>query len=167
MLEEVEILKRLQQIEKELLFKNRQFSGAAMVHIVKDLLKEYELYTSDKDVFIKGIPIEIDLLIVKKDSKPLYGILWNADDVLFALEIKKSGVIEINNSYKINADFNRIKSLYPHIKLLYITLSESRNNIRELNKADNVYTLFLKRNGKYSSTGDYDKLINYLKELNT
>ena len=84
------LLQKLQSAEKELGFDSRQFSGAVCVSLLKETLYKKGYSTSEKDVFIKGVPIEIDLLLVKPNSKPSYGVLWNPEDVIAAFEIKKS-----------------------------------------------------------------------------
>jgi len=161
----LELLKNLKSAEKSLKFNDRQFSGAVCVNLLREILKENGLFTSEKDVFIKDIPIEVDLLIVKPNSKPLFNILWNPEDVIAAFEVKKSGTFTEDGTIKTNSDFSRIRSYHPHIKLFFISISEIRNKIASIERSDDSFTFFLRRNGKYSETGDYERFLSVMKTL--
>lgn len=161
----LELLKSLNLAEKELGFDSKQFSGAVCVNLLREVIKENGLTTSEKDVFIKDVPIEIDLLIVKHGSKPLYGLLWNPEDVIAAFEVKKSGLISEYGKTKTNSDFSRIKTYHPHIHLFFITISEIRSKLASIEKSDDSFTFFIRRNGKYSETGDYDRLLDVLRAI--
>lgn len=162
---DLDFLKKLKQAEKELGFKNKQFSGATTVHLIKELLSELNLQTSEKDVFIQNIPIEIDFLVVKPNSKPNFGCLWNSEDVLACFEIKKSGLIDDDGKIKVNSDFSRIQSRYSNIKLFYVTVSETRTKVATIQKSNDSFTFFIRRNGKYSSTGDFERFLEAMKSL--
>ncbi len=46
--------------------KSKKFSGALTVELVREALLKEGFNVSERDVFIKGFPVEIDLLISKK-----------------------------------------------------------------------------------------------------
>jgi hypothetical protein len=56
------------------------------VELIRDELKRAGLRISARDVFIKNVPVEIDLLIPKAEAKPEHGILYNPEDVLVVFE---------------------------------------------------------------------------------
>jgi hypothetical protein len=69
-----------------------EFGGAATVEIVKHALKQEGIVTSARDVFVRGVPLEIDLIIPHRGAQPsVGGILYEPLEVAVALEIKKSG----------------------------------------------------------------------------
>lgn len=164
-MEILNILKSLKSSEKALGFPSRQFSGAVCVSLLKELLSEKGIATSEKDVFIKDVPIEFDLLIVKPNSKPLHGLLWNPEDVIAALEVKKSGTISEEGTAKTNSDFGRLRTYHPHIKLFFVTFSEIRSKVATIKRSDESFTFFIRRNGKYSATGDYERFLSVISEL--
>lgn len=164
-MEILNLLKSLKTAEKTLGFSSRQFSGAVCVNLLKSVIQEQGISTSEKDVFIQDIPIEVDLLIVKPNSKPLYGLLWKPEDVIAALEVKKAGTISEDGIVKTNSDFGRIRTYHPHIKLLFVTFSEIRSKVSMIKRSDESFTFFIRRNGKYSATGDYERFLSVISEL--
>lgn len=165
-MESIYLLKSLKSAEKSLGFSSRQFSGAICVSLLKELINSQGLSTSEKDVFIKDVPIEFDLLIVKPNSKPLHGLLWNPDNVIAALEVKKSGTISEDGIVKTNSDFGRLRTYHPHIKLFFITFSEIRSKVAVIKRSDDSFTFFIRRNGKYSDTGDYERFLSVISDIN-
>lgn len=163
---DLQLLSVLKQAEKSLGFDNRQFSGAVVVHLLKSVLEELGFSTSEKDVFIKDVPIEVDFLIVKPNSSPEFGVLWNPEDVIAAFELKKSGLITDAGKITVNSNFNRLKTYHPHIRLFYVSFSETRDKIGNIQRSDDSYTFFLRRNGKFSATGDYERFIKDVSFLN-
>ena len=51
--------------------KRGKFAGAATVEIVKQALADEELPTSVRDVFVKGLPVEWDLVVPRPLAQPL------------------------------------------------------------------------------------------------
>jgi len=164
-MDEIDLLNSLKIAEKQLGFDSRQFSGAVVVNLIKKVVSELGFSTSEKDVFIRGIPIEIDFLIVKPRTFPDYGILWKAEDVIAAFEMKKSGIISREGRIKVNSDFHRIKNYYPDIRLFYVTFSETRDKLEDIQRSDDSFTFFIRRNGKFSVTGDFERFIKIIRQL--
>jgi len=164
-MESFELLKSLKAAEKALGFPSRQFSGAVCVNLLKEVMSENGICTSEKDVFIQDVPVEVDLLIIRPGTKPLHGLLWNPDDVIAAFEVKKSGTISEKGTVKTNSDFGRIRTYHPHIKLFFITFSEIRSKVAAIKRSDESFTFFIRRNGKYSDTGDYERFLSVISDL--
>jgi hypothetical protein len=84
-----------------------KFGGAATVEIVRKALAEEKIPTSARDVFVNGLPVEIDLIIPRRGAKPsLGGILYEPPQVALALEIKKSGLYGKESLAAIRNNFN-------------------------------------------------------------
>lgn len=136
--------------------------------IRKYLAQKFNL--SQKDVFIKGLSSEIDLLLLKKnvDNKK---ILYEFDEVLAILEIKfrgpqsKEGIIALKKMY------DTIKKIKPSIECIYIAIQESEKykyKITKFNSGFDVFELFYYTGnivyGEKKNTKNWDKLIAFLKK---
>ena len=147
----------------------KKFSGSMTVQLIREALLNHGVPCSPRDVFIIGIPIEIDLIIpIRHDVQPIHGIIYRPEDVLFALEIKTSGLFNREAAPKLRKVFERIESARPkQIKCLYVTLVETPY-FRDLMTLENEYTLFWdlgrsKRDDRYERTNQWQKLIDTIK----
>lgn len=149
-----------------------KFAGAVTVEIIKQALEEAGILTSPRDVFIKGLPVEIDLLVPKKRAEPEYGLLYEPQDVLVVLEIKNYGSFGEKTINGIKENFQRIQQLNKVIYCAYLTLAERKGYkwaISEQNIGFGAYTLFWhSRSGKnftIEPTGDWKKLLNKISKI--
>jgi len=101
-----ELLKEIEKAQ-ETFGKGRyaKFSGAVTIELIRKALLSHGINTSYRDVFIKGIPLEIDLLIALPGTIPEHALLYKPEDVLVVFEIKNAGSFGDEN-------INRIKSNY-------------------------------------------------------
>lgn len=165
-------------LDKVLSAKNRfgepcsKYSGAMTVEMFKAALEDHGIAASPRDVFIKGLPIEIDLVIAKPRVMPDYGLIYRARDVVVALEIKLAGSFGENGLHYIKHCFEEIKKVNPEIHCLYLTLMERKSYrwaVSEKNLGYPAYTLFWhsssEKNRTYESTGDWNKLTDHLKRI--
>ena len=107
---------------------SKKFGGAAAVETLRAELKKEGIKTSRRDVFIKGFPSEIDLIVPRKKAKPcLLDLLYEPEKVSVALEVKKSGSFGKQGIVKIKNDFKGLRGL--GVKCAYVTF-EDRNNYR-------------------------------------
>jgi hypothetical protein len=67
-------------------------TGAIAVQILRQHLIQNGIPISHRDVFIKGIPIEFDLIVPKKEAESECGILNQPQDVAAVIEVKYSGI---------------------------------------------------------------------------
>jgi len=149
-----------------------KFAGALTVEIIKHHLENHGIYVSPRDVFIKGIPIEIDLLIPKKGITPEYGILYEPQDVLAVLEVKNYGAFGEATVNRIKSNFHRIHRINKKLYCAYVTLME-RKGYKWAITSDNVnfpsYTLFWHsgsgKNFKIESSGDWKKLLDDINRM--
>ena len=144
----------------------RTFSGAVTVEVLKSAFKTHKIRTSNRDVFIRGIPIEIDLVVPTIGAIAENGVLFQPEDALFALEVKKHGVCNGSKTIEtVKKNFDKITHVYQGIKCCYVTLVE-REGYKWRITAENIgypaYTLFTHTgsgaNRRFKSTGDWDRL---------
>jgi hypothetical protein len=102
-----------------------KLTGALAIEIIRDRLIRSDIPVSYRDVFLKGDPIEFDVLVVRPTARPLYGIVYDPRDVAAVLEIKFSGVYSQNVSSQLRRIFEHIKLAHSHIQCVYITVCES------------------------------------------
>ena len=150
----------------------RKYSGALTVELIRRSLEEQGITVSPRDVFIAGIPIEIDLLIPKKGVRATYGLLYQPQDVLAALEVKAHGSFGEEALAKVRKDFQTMGGAAPNIPCLYVTLIE-RKDYKWVATPENigcpVYTLFwysgsgAKR--RYNGAGDWMRFVGDLKSI--
>jgi len=166
------ILEEVRQRKSDCGPKCSKYRGALAVELIRSALRQEGLFVSDRDVYIKGIPLEIDLLILKSDSSPANHILYNANDVLAILEIKNRGSFGEVSIKQIRENFNLIRSSNDNIECLYVTISERetyRWKVTPENIGSPVYTLFWNTGTedklKFERTGEWDTLITVIKKM--
>jgi hypothetical protein len=104
----------------------KKFGGAAAVETLRAELKKEGIKTSRRDVFIKGFPSEIDLIVPRKKAKPLLlDLLYEPEKVSVALEVKKSGSFGKQGIVKIKNDFKGLRRL--GVKCAYVTFEDRKN----------------------------------------
>ena len=145
-----------------------KYVGALTVETIREALQKHGIPVSARDVFIRGIPIEFDLLVPRHNAScPLGGILYKPEDVIAVLEIKASGLFDYNSKSRIEKCFEEVRQKNPEIFCGYVTLSE-RHSFHEKNFGGNewAYPLFwyrqIKREETYESTGAWQKLLSKL-----
>ncbi len=147
--------------------KCRKFSGAVSVEILKAALTDEGIRTSPRDVFVRGIPIEIDLVIPGEGQQPVLGLLYEPQQVAAALEVKNSGSFGESTLGKVRHDFSRFREA--GIPCAYVTLEE-RRGFRLAASSDTVgfpcFTLawHRKAGGPIEPKEDWSELIRFLRE---
>ena len=169
-MKEKEILEKISRTTENFGIKCKKFSGALTVELIREALFEEGFNVSERDVFINGIPIEIDLLIAQKGISPIKRIQYKPEDVLVVFEIKCRGTFGENSIKNIFNNFKIIKLNKKNIQCIYVTLSDRKNykwKATEKNINAPVYTLFWHRGPensmKFNPTGDWKKLIKDLR----
>jgi hypothetical protein len=88
-----EIVRQARNASKGFQLKCTKVSGAMAAELIKKVLADEGIPTSARDVFIRGIPLEIDLIVPRRGQKPSLGLLYEPQQVAAALEIKKDGIV--------------------------------------------------------------------------
>ena len=71
----------------------RKYNGALAVEVLKQALAEEGIATSRRDSYMRSLDIEWDLLVLRACAKPAFNLLYEADQVKVAVEVKLSGVV--------------------------------------------------------------------------
>jgi hypothetical protein len=146
-----------------------KFGGAATVEIVRQGLKEEGIPTSGRDVFIQGVPVEIDLIVPRRGAKPsLGGILYEPSQVAVALEIKKSGCYGKKSLTSIRDNFKLLAA--KGVCCVYLTLEERktyRYKATTANLAARCFTLHWHQpdSEPFNATKDWDRLLTFLRRM--
>lgn len=145
-----------------------KYVGALMMEVISKALQENDIPVSNRDVFIKGIPIEFDLIVPRHGvCDPVDGILYETEDVVAVLEIKASGLFDYNSKKRIEKCREDVRKANPHIFYGYLTLSENQSfHEKNFREDEWVYPLFwwhpLKNQDPYKSTESWQKLLSEL-----
>ena len=143
-----------------------KFGGAVTIEIIKQGLQEQGIRTSARDVFVNGVPIEIDLIIPRRGAKPtLGGLLYEPMEVAVALEIKKSGCYGRQSLTSIRHSFKQLAA--KGVRCAYVTLEE-RKSYRYRATRENIgvpcFTLHWHQpeSEDFKATKDWEKLLAFL-----
>ncbi len=143
-----------------------KFAGAATVEIVKGALAEEALLASVRDVFIRGLPIEWDLVIPRPLAQPsLNGLLYEPVDVACALEIKLSGLHGKEDAPRIASNFQLAKAV--GVSCAYVTLGERksyRHKACEENLSFPIFTITWHTSNTLTDTGDWGRLLTFIRK---
>ena len=156
----------------------RKFIGALTSELLRKEFIKIGFNVSSRDVFIEGVPYELDLIILKKRKKAQENLLYRPEEFVAVLEIKFRGIYSKEGIEHIKKVFGSIKGVSKEIKCIYLTVSENTNYkyYPDEQKLGDFSFLLLERKtnleraierGELYVTGDWDKLIKILmKEKN-
>ncbi|MGA2608599.1 MAG: hypothetical protein ABSH01_14230 [Terriglobia bacterium] len=162
--------------------KDDKFKGALSVELMRLVLEENGIITSGRDVFIKGVPLEVDLLIPSTNAKPEYGFVYRPEDVIAALEVKARGCYGKEALNSIREAFDLIRKSNAHIGCAYVTLTELKGYKWAVDKKKLGYDAFTlawhtrqhEKPGKWPSTdddwqelltpGEWERFLNWLRD---
>jgi hypothetical protein len=171
---EKEIFDKIESLRQPI--KCNKFIGAMTTEVIRETLTNKGFNVSERDSFIKGVPNEIDLMITKKDTLPIFNSYYNPEDVLFVFEIKYRGIYGKEEIDHIKTMFENVRKVNPKINCVYLTIYENKKHphratldkisgeVFELFSPETNMTSAIKKQIFYKSvTGDLNKLIKYLK----
>jgi len=147
--------------------KLNKFGGAAAIQILREALGDEGIVTSQRDVFMRGVKAEVDLIVPHAGQKPFLDLLYEPNQVVAALEVKKSGIYREKALEKTRNDFARLKEA--GIPCAYVTFEERRNFQRRAtceNLGVPCFTLawHKKADGPLEPTQDWEGLVKFLRE---
>ena len=149
-----------------------KYAGAITVELLKNFLAHQGINTSPRDVFIEGVPVEIDLLVPKRGVVPQYGVLYRAEDVLAVFEVKNHGSFGAHTVENTKRAFKLIQDKNPRIWCAYVALKERRGYpyaVTDSNLGSSAYTFRWysgsRKRRLYESSGDHDRLMEKLKSI--
>ena len=147
-----------------------KYAGAVTVEVFRGALMSIGHSVSPRDSFIRGIPIEVDMLIVRPDASPQHNCLYEPSDVLAAVEVKNYGSFGDATIAATKANFDRIRG-ETGVRCCYVTLAERRGfkwAITSENIGYPAFTLFThtgSKNVQYHETGDWTRFIAWMARL--
>lgn len=144
-----------------------KFAGAATVEIIRAALARRGILTSSRDVFIRGVPVEIDLIIPCPGAKPFLGLVYEPAQVVLALELKNSGSFGEPTLQKIKRDFGRLRQA--GVECAYLTFEERRGYkwaVSGERLGSPCFTLawHRKTNGPVEPTRDWERFVVYVED---
>lgn len=142
---DLELLKAVDSAKKAFGTKCGKYSGSLTTEIIRQALKDTGALVSARDVFIRGLPIEIDLIIHRRGITPENSLLYEPQDVLVTIEVKNSGSFGDKTIQVIRQNCEAIRQANNKIRCCYLTLSERKGYkwaISEANSGCESYTLF-------------------------
>ncbi len=149
-----------------------KYSGALTVELIRDALEEEGIQTSPRDVYIRDLPMEIDLIIPVRNAKPGNRLLYEPTDVLAIVEVKNSGSFGARTIEVVSHNFQRVKNLNHNIRCCYVTLAERKGfkyAVTSANSGGEAYTLFWHTgsgaNLKYHHTRKWGKFVAEMQRL--
>ncbi len=169
---EQELFSLLKQGKQSLGVQSKKFTGALVIEILRRAFEERGIEASRPNVYLKGLPFEVDLIIPRRGANLEFEILYSPADVLAVLEIKTSGLFSKEDSPRIGSVFRDIQSMNPSIFCAYVTMSERQSykyKATEEKLGFPVYTLAWHHgpdeDRKYETTGDFSRLVSKLASI--
>ena len=148
----------------------RKFSGALTVELIRKRLKASGIPVSPRDVFIHGLPLEIDLIIPRRNSRLVHNILYRSEDIAAVLEIKYRGSFGSDALERTRANFQRIRQFSSQIQCFYVAVIETKGYkwaVYRKNLGFPAHTLYWWSNKSkvYTESKDWNKLVLRLASL--
>jgi hypothetical protein len=119
-----------------------KLTGAVAMEVIRKRLCEADIPVSARDVYILGNPTEFDLLVVRPESSPRYGMIYAPADVAVVLEIKFSGVFSKDAAQDLRKRFEKLKAEHPHILSVYLTVQENEKFKSKITEAELGFPVF-------------------------
>ena len=102
----------------------RKYNGALATEVLKRALAGEGIATSARDSYVLSLDIEWDLLVLGNDAKPSFNLLYEAEQVKVALEVKLSGVVgQAIATTRRNFEIARAA----RVKCCYVSFCDRRN----------------------------------------
>jgi hypothetical protein len=147
-----------------------KYAGAVMVEVLRAAIRDAGYNVSPRDSFIRGVPLEVDLLVARPSVEPRFGCLYEPSDVLVAIEIKNSGSFTESGIETTRANFEKIRQVSAGIRCCYVTLTERetykwRVTSENLGHPYCAFTIFWHKGSKnieYQETGDWNEFLDWL-----
>jgi hypothetical protein len=142
-----------------------KFAGAVTAELMKTFLAAEGISTSARDVYIRGVPLEIDLIVPRRGQKPTFELVYEPKQVAAALEIKKSGSFGEPSLLTIKSNFNRLRAL--KVRCAYVAIEE-RETYRWRATRQNIggfpcFTLCWHKGEDLIETQDWTRLLAFLR----
>lgn len=155
-----------------------KFNGNLTLRVIKYFLnRHFKGRVKGPNVFISNYPAEIDLILTKENTKcDLFTGEYPAKETLIIFEVKARGYFSQKDPEKIKEKFDNLNKEFPHIKCVYLSVSEvcnpkrktSINYGKQIKKAlKHKYPVFILQDSRTKEIyyGEWGKLIDYIKRV--
>jgi hypothetical protein len=145
-----------------------KFTSSVAVEIFRAALRQEQIPVSPRDCFIRGVPIEFDLLVTRPHPDPTWELLYAPDEVRVALEVKQVGAFP-GTIERVCRDFRRLSAQYPHIDCAYVAIEERKGYKLAVSQENINHRVFtLARYGDpakdFELTGEWEGLLTFLRQ---
>ncbi len=144
----------------------RKYAGALTIELIRRALMKIGIRVSRRDVFIQGVPLEIDFLVPGPHARLSNGLVYRPEDVLAIVEVKNAGSFGKPTIETIRQNFTVIRKANRRIRCCYLTVAERRGfrwAVTSRNSGGNAYTMFWHhgsgKNLAYDPSGDWDRFV--------
>ena len=168
---DIELLKSINLAKQSFGPPCSKYCGSLTTEFIRQALKDIGVQVSGRDVFIRGLPTEIDLIIHKRGITAENSLLYEPQDVLVTIEVKNAGSFGDKTIQSIKQNSAAIKQANNKIRCCYLTLSERKGYkwaISEANSGCESYTLFWHSgsgaNRVDQPTGDWSRFLRNMKQ---
>jgi hypothetical protein len=108
--------------------RGKKLRGALTAEAFRRCLAGENIPVSPRDVFIRGLPVELDLIVPKVGAPPPdHNVLYGAQDVAAVLEVKFNGVFDRKANDAIRSVFTQVRNLCGDVECIYVTVTESKS----------------------------------------
>jgi hypothetical protein len=149
----------------------KKLLGAATAQTIRMHLIKHGFNVSQRNVYIKGIPNEFDLLLLKRGVSN-HMLIYPPDEILAVFEVKFRGSFGRPTIDGLIDVCKKIKDANRKISCLYITVLEGKtykNKVTYANSGWNTFEMFYYKGdivtGPKEDTKDWYKLLKYIKKI--
>lgn len=168
--DEQEILTRVQAARQAFGVKCHKLAGSVTVEVLRSAFLDSGISVSPRDVFVRGVPVEFDLLIPAPTAAPADSLVYEPSQVIAVLEVKNAGSFGDATLTSIRRAFGLVRQANSRVYCAYVALAERKGYrwaATDANLGADTFTLFW-HNGsekarRYDPTGDWARLVNALK----
>lgn len=169
--EDETILAEVVRQKRTLGIKCKKFSGSITAEVMRSHLREHGFSLSPRDVFIRGVDAELDLLVLAPTARPAYQLLYDPAHVTAVLEIKNHGSFGQQTIDTTRRVFDKVKAVAPGALCLYVTLRERegyKHAVTPENLGYPAFTMFLHKGSAKKAetwrTGQWESFIEQLQQ---
>jgi hypothetical protein len=144
-----------------------KLTGALAAEVVRQHLRLDGFPVSQRNVFIRGLPSELDLLVTSPGAQPEHDLIYEPTDVRAVLEIKYSGIYDRDVVPRLRECFAMVRSKCERVFCACVVIYERKGfrfaaNATDL--GDPVYTLhwWTGQRENAEDTGEWSNLIHDL-----
>jgi hypothetical protein len=153
-----------------------KFYGAVTVELLRQALLHAGIMTSNRDVYVRGLPFEVDLLALhgsgSGSAQPFFnGLLYEPSQVAAVIEVKLSGLIDVAKSLpKLRRNFDLAAKA--GVACCYVCIADRRSAIVTgqalgFPSFTLAHAVGYGRRIRYEDTSSWEGLLRFLREASS